>query len=208
KFNSTRSIMIWPMLPRTFTEGDTVRVFGTVHNLTDKEQDVKVHLKAENGAVISDGEQKVKVPPKGSVPVYWTYRAGMKGFTDLLMSATCAAGSDASLKKLPVTAAGIVERATASGLVGKGDLKVTLPDDFDASRASVTVTIAPTLAADLADTLPYLVDYPYGCVEQTMSRFLPAIRVAHILRQAGVSTLKDLEVKLPKVVAAGQKRLI
>ncbi len=36
------------------------------------------------------------------------------------------------------------------------------------------MTIAPTLAADLADTLPYLVEYPYGCVEQTMSRFLPA----------------------------------
>ena len=29
-------IMIWPMLPRTFTEGDTVRVFGTVHNLTEQ----------------------------------------------------------------------------------------------------------------------------------------------------------------------------
>ena len=43
-------IMVWPMLPRTFTEGDTVRVFGTVHNLTDKEQTVKVQLKAENGA--------------------------------------------------------------------------------------------------------------------------------------------------------------
>ncbi|HEV3383358.1 MAG TPA: alpha-2-macroglobulin family protein, partial [Gemmata sp.] len=32
KFKTTRSIMIWPMLPRTFTEGDVVRVFGTVHN--------------------------------------------------------------------------------------------------------------------------------------------------------------------------------
>jgi uncharacterized protein YfaS (alpha-2-macroglobulin family) len=208
KFNSTRSIMIWPMLPRTFTEGDTVRVFGTVHNLTDKEQDVKVHLTAENGAVMSDGEQSVKVPPKGSVPVYWTYRAGTKGFTDLLMSATCAAGSDASLKKLPVTSASIVERATASGLVGKGDLTVTLPADFDPARATVAVTIAPTLAADLADTLPYLVEYPYGCVEQTMSRFLPAIRVAQILRQYGLSTHKELEAKLPKVVEAGQKRLI
>ena len=68
--------------------------------------------------------------------------------------------------------------------------------------------MAPTLAADLADTLPFLVEYPYGCVEQTMSRFLPAIRVAQILRQYGLSTHKDLEAKLPKVVEQGQKRLI
>jgi hypothetical protein len=205
---SRRAISIWPMLPRTFTEGDTVRVFGTVHNLTDVEQTIRVHLKAENGQVMDEPERTVKVAPKGNVPVYWTFKAGTKGFTDLLMSATCAAGSDASLKKLPVTPAGVLERATASGLVGKGDLKVTLPADFDAGRATVTVTVAPTLAADLADTLPYLVEYPYGCVEQTMSRFLPAIRVAAILRQYGLSTIKELEAKLPKVVEAGQKRLI
>ena len=41
-----------------------------------------------------------------------------------------------------------------------------------------------------------------------MSRFLPAIRVAQILRQYGLSTHKELEAKLPKVVEAGQKRLI
>jgi alpha-2-macroglobulin len=208
KFKSTRSVMIWPMLPRSFTEGDVVRVFGTVHNMTAKEQTIAVHLKTENGEVLGVTEQSVKVPANGSVPVYWNYKAGAKGFTDLLMSAKCDAGSDASLKKLPVTAAGILERATASGLVGKEELKLTLPDDFDPARATCTVTIAPTLAADLADTLPYLVEYPYGCVEQTMSRFLPALRVAQILRQNGGSTIKELEEKLPKVVLAGQKRLI
>lgn len=208
RFKTSRPVMIWPMLPRAFTEGDVVQVFGTVHNLSEKEQTIRVHLTAENGAVMSAPEQTVKVPANGSVPVYWTYRAGKAGMTDLLMSAKCDAGSDASLKKLPVTAAAVVERVTASGLVGGGNLKVTLPDGFDPKTAQVTVTVAPTLAADLADTLPYLVEYPYGCVEQTMSRFLPAIRVAAILKQAGISTNAKLEEKLPKVVEAGQKRLI
>mgnify|MGYP006142234719 CR=1 FL=1 len=36
---------------------------------------------------------------------------------------------------------------------------------------------ADTLAADMADTLNYLVDYPYGCVEQTMSRVIVRPRV-------------------------------
>ncbi|QJW96822.1 alpha-2-macroglobulin family protein [Frigoriglobus tundricola] len=208
RFKTTRPIMIWPMLPRTFAEGDVVRVFGTVHNLTDREQNVRVHLKAENGAVLSAGEQVVTVPANGNVPAYWTYRAGKPGTTDLLMSATCAAGSDASLKKLPVVASTVPERVTVSGLVGKDDLKLTMPAGFDPKTAQVTVTVAPTLAADLADTLPYLVEYPYGCVEQTMSRFLPALRVGLILKQSGISTIKQLEEKLPKVVEAGQKRLI
>ena len=208
RFKTSRPVMIWPMLPRAFAEGDVVSVFGTVHNLSDQEQSIRVHLKADNGQVMSGAEQTVKVAAKGNVPVYWTYRAGKPGMTDLLMSAKCDAGSDASLKKLPVVASTVPERVTASGLVGKDDLKVTIPAGFDPTTAQVSVTVAPTLAADLADTLPYLVEYPYGCVEQTMSRFLPALRVGLILKQSGISTIKGLEEKLPKVVEAGQKRLI
>ena len=208
RFKTSRPVMIWPMLPRSFAEGDVVSVFGTVHNLTDQEQNIRVHLKAENGQVLSAGEQTVKVPAQGNVPVYWTYRAGKPGMTDLLMSAKCDAGSDASLKKLPVVASAVTERVTASGLVGKDELKFVMPAGFDPKTAQVSVTVAPTLAADLADTLPYLVEYPYGCVEQTMSRFLPALRVGLILKQSGISTVKQLEEKLPKVIEAGQKRLI
>src|SRR5579883_2016245 len=165
RFKSSRPIMIWPMLPRAFTEGDIVSVFGTAHNLTNQEQSIRVHLNAENGEVLSQGEQTVKVPPQGNVAVYWTYRAGKPGMTDLLMSAKCDAGSDASLKKLPVVSASVPEQVTASGIVGKDELKLTLPVGFDPKSAQVRVTVAPTLAADLADTLPYLVEYPYGCVD-------------------------------------------
>ena len=132
QFRSITPIMIWPMLPRTFTEGDIgPRLRHRPQPAPTQEQTIKVHLKVENGEVLSAGEKTVKVPAKGSVPVYWTFRAGTPGFTQLLMSATCAAGSDASLKRLPVTAAGVIERVTASGLVGKDDLKLTLPDDVD-----------------------------------------------------------------------------
>jgi hypothetical protein len=65
--------------PAGVREGDTVSVFGTVHNLSDAEQNVRVHLTAENGQVLSQGEQVVKVPPKGNVPVYWTYRPASRG---------------------------------------------------------------------------------------------------------------------------------
>ncbi len=39
----------------------------------------------------------------------------------------------------------------------------------------------------MLDALPYLIDYPYGCTEQTMSRFLPATIVARTLRARGLS---------------------
>ncbi|HJZ11746.1 MAG TPA: alpha-2-macroglobulin, partial [Acidobacteriota bacterium] len=81
----------------------------------------------------------------------------------------------------------------------------------------------------MLDALPYLIDYPYGCTEQTMSRFLPAVVVAKTLRDLGLSQemlesrmfggieaqfaakthregKKDLR-KLEEMVQAGLKRL-
>ncbi|MGC4071392.1 MAG: hypothetical protein QM760_02515 [Nibricoccus sp.] len=37
----------------------------------------------------------------------------------------------------------------------------------------------------MLDALPYVIDYPYGCVEQTMSRFLPAVMVKQTLTNVG-----------------------
>jgi uncharacterized protein YfaS (alpha-2-macroglobulin family) len=49
------------------------------------------------------------------------------------------------------------------------------------------VSVTPSLAITMLDALPYLVNYPYGCVEQTMSRFLPATITA--------KTLSDFDLK-------------
>jgi uncharacterized protein YfaS (alpha-2-macroglobulin family) len=42
------------------------------------------------------------------------------------------------------------------------------------------------MAITMLDALPYLIDYPYGCTEQTMSRFLPAAITAATLRDLGL----------------------
>jgi len=48
------------------------------------------------------------------------------------------------------------------------------------------VQLNPSLAATLLDALPYLEDYPYGCTEQTLSRFVPTVLVAKSLRDSGI----------------------
>ena len=43
-----------------------------------------------------------------------------------------------------------------------------------------------TVAAVAMESLPYLAAYPYGCTEQTMSRFLPGVITAKTLRDLGL----------------------
>jgi uncharacterized protein YfaS (alpha-2-macroglobulin family) len=199
--------MIVPMLPRNFTEGDVVKLFGAVHNRTDKAQAIKVRLKVENGEVLTPDEKTVNVKANSSVNVYWTFRARSAGFAQLLMTADCPGGSDASLKRLPVVRASAEQAITKSGQVKAAGTSFSIPRDVDLASARLEISFAPSLAADMADTPNYLVEYPYGCVEQTMSRFLPAIKVAQILKQYHVDH-PELNQKLPGCVAGGIKRLL
>ena len=58
----------------------------------------------------------------------------------------------------------------------------------------------------MVNALDYLADYPYGCTEQTLSRFVPAVITAKVLQQLGIRK-PDLEKKLPDMIRAGLDRL-
>ena len=108
---------------------------------------------------------------------------------------------------LPVVAACSVDQViTASGFC-HDTAEFELPKTALATAHRLDITLVPSLAADMVDTLDYLVGYPHGCVEQTMSRFLPAIKVAQILEKLGIRHA-SLAKKLPGCVGADIKRLL
>jgi hypothetical protein len=205
-FRTAKALMVTPILPRFFTEGDKVRVWAGVHNRTDASQTVRVRLKAENGKVQAPAERDITLEPKSDASVFWDFQAGDAGSAELLLSAESKAGSDASLKRLPIVRAGIEHIETVSGFC-KDTATIKLPEGVDPQQVVFEVRFTPSLTADLLDTLHYLVEYPYGCVEQTMSRFLPAIKVAQVLKRMRLDD-PELSRKLPGVVRAGIHRLL
>jgi len=208
QLRTVRDVMVWPMIPRLFTEGDTVSVFASVHNLTAADRELVVSIETEHLEVLSPITQVVRVPRGRSATVTWSVRARERGLASLVMRATAAGGgpSDASLKRIPIVASSAEQEVSVSGFADK-PLAIELPAGVDPRDATLEVAFAPSLAADLAATLDYLVEYPYGCAEQTMSRFAPAIRVAGILGQLRIRD-GALAAKLPKVVEVGVKRLM
>ena len=65
-------------------------------------------------------------------------------------------------------------------------VKLDIPRERKADSTMLTVQVAPSMAVTMLDALPYLIDYPYGCTEQTMSRFLPAAITAKTLKDLGL----------------------
>jgi uncharacterized protein YfaS (alpha-2-macroglobulin family) len=50
-------------------------------------------------------------------------------------------------------------------------VKLDIPKERRPDSTTLSVQVAPSMATTMLDALPYLIDYPYGCTEQTMSRF-------------------------------------
>lgn len=205
-FRTFKPIMVWPMIPRSFTEGDRVRLYASVHNQTDVPQTTRVSLQVDTGEVLTPTTVTVRVPAMSHLPVYWEYQPTTAGFTQLLMTANSPGGQDASMKRLPVVPMAILQQVTASGLA-KGSTTLTVPPEANLDQATFEITVVPSLLDDALQSLDYLVQYPYGCVEQTMSRFLPAIVVKQTLDRVGIVN-HDLNERLPGVVEAGVKRLL
>ena len=51
---------------------------------------------------------------------------------------------------------------------------------------SLAMRVSPSIAGSLFGALEYLTSFPYGCVEQTMSSFLPNIIVTKAVRELGI----------------------
>ena len=66
-------------------------------------------------------------------------------------------------------------------------IRLELPRQRKAESTMLNVQVTPSLAVTMLDALPYLIDYPYGCTEQTMSRFLPAAITMKTLKGLGVA---------------------
>ena len=63
----------------------------------------------------------------------------------------------------------------------------------------VVICREPGLAGPVQSALDELVQYPYGCVEQTMSRFMPAVVAGEAMKKAGLRN--PAAERLPEVVA-------
>ena len=85
----------------------------------------------------------------------------------------------------------VSEAVGTSGILpeaGSTSELVVLPTTLDAGRAELSLELSPSLAASMTEGLTFLRDYPYLCMEQTVSRFLPNVLSARALKLAGMES--------------------
>ena len=65
---------------------------------------------------------------------------------------------------------------------------MTYPQNAVAGSRALSLSVSPSIAGSLFSALEYLTSFPYGCVEQTMSSFLPDIVVKDAVQSLALKT--------------------
>jgi len=205
-----KDLMVRMETPRFMIQGDRVAVATTVHNYLKSTKQTRLEFKAA-GATSVSRDTTLTVPANGEASVDWTIEAPTTGTALLEVRALTDEESDAMELPVSVMPRGVRLATGGSAELGISDgsrsISLAMPAETDGRTATMTVTLAPSLAAAMLGSLDELIGYPYGCVEQTMSRFLPTIVVADVMKRMSLPIDSAKRVKIPRMVGAGLDRL-
>ena len=187
---TAKNLLVRLQAPRFFVERDEVVLSANVHNYLDEAKAVDVVLETEGGTLESLGApltQQVMIPAGGEQRVDWRVKVTAEGEAVVRMKALTDEESDAMQMTFPCFVHGILKTESFSGVVRRDEdsqsIRVRVPDERRPEQSRLEIRYSPTLAGAMVDALPYLVEYPYGCTEQTLNRFVPTVITQSILRE-------------------------
>ncbi|PYQ64936.1 MAG: hypothetical protein DMF53_06495 [Acidobacteria bacterium] len=195
---TVRDLLVRPYLPRFLREGDQARLKVVITNarqapmrgevtldVTDPETGQS--LLADFGLDRGTARRPFTAAAGGGTSVVFPLTAPRRiGPVAFKVTAVAGGESDSELRPLPVLPSRvhlIQSRFAALRGAGRRELRfadLERHDDPTRIDERMVVTVDGQLLQGLLAALPYLVDYPYECTEQTLNRFLSTGIVASL----------------------------
>ncbi len=202
-----KELMTRVSLPRFFREKDQGTISAIVHNESGEILEGKLQLTiTENGKPaneklkLSDNKKTFSIKPHDLASFNWPVDIP-DGVTTYKVRAAAVSGelSDAEERDLPVypSRQRLIESAFTS-LLGTETktLEIRLKEDPTRINESMVLSLDPQLTLSILNTLPFLVEYPYACVEQTLNKFVPLAITNEIYKK--YPAIQQAVSKIPK----------
>lgn len=197
----TKPLMLRPSLPRFARTGDTFTGGVVVSNYTGESSTITVSAELYGQALTLAGDttRQIFVENGRTGEVLWNMSGAKPGDAVLRFRARGGDETD-GLEWILAT----VERArpqyTATAGAVKGETTETLAFPDGAISAETDITLSPSALSRLDGGIRYLLDYPYGCLEQKLSRALPVILAGDLVSAFGLGDIKELKASAQEVL--------
>jgi len=197
-----KDLMVRLSMPLYMVRGDEVRISALITNNMGSEKPVNLELRAPGLDVVGETKQTVNASPTKGTQVSWIAHPKTTGTFTVTGIVTTSGASDGMELPIQIVPRGVETVDSQAAMID--DVTKTFEVKRTADTGQLSIRVEPSISALLGGTVESLVDYPYGCVEQTMSRFAPALAVKSLLGTAIDPTLSE---KIDKVAKKSMRRL-
>ncbi len=172
-------VVISTALPRFLSPGDTVLVPVTLTNTTAKTATVTATIQTEGPVKVSGRNQvSLTLPAKEESRTAFSIVADPVINTGTITVTVNGMGEKfTDMTGISVRPPSTLQKITGSGSVAGGNTKrveIGL-GDFIPGSTDYSLVVSRSPALELGEQLKYLVQYPYGCTEQTVSAAFPQL---------------------------------
>jgi uncharacterized protein YfaS (alpha-2-macroglobulin family) len=178
KFKSAKLTELRPVLPNQLTSGDRFTAGFSVLNRSDKKRTIDVELQADGPIEAGSAKthQSLTLEPFKRDTVWLPVTTTGDGNIKVTAKASDKLDKDALTQTLPVHKRVSLDVAASYGttLADGIDEPVQFPTGMMPGVGDVSVTLAPSVIANLDGAMRYVRDYPYLCWEQRLTKALMA----------------------------------
>ena len=178
-------VIVSMSLPRFLSPGDNCDVAVSMTNTTEKGGTASVELSASGPATVAGKNSASASLKAGGEEVALFSLNADRGIGVATVTATVNALGQKFTQQIdiPVRPAGGLTFVTGSGSVAAGSTQsIKVGSDLYPKGIKSTLMISKSQAIQFAKNLDYLVRYPYGCLEQTVSTAFPQLYLADITK--------------------------
>jgi alpha-2-macroglobulin len=188
-----------PSLPRQMRPGDTSEIAAIVQNQTGEAGSVMVTVDLGKSlpvlALLGESAHEAPLASGAQLRVPFRVKALHAGTASVelrarFVPATGEPQSDAVRLPIPVVVEPtLVERTALYGTLDNAApvaVATRFPASVEPTVGGISLALSTSLLGELQDAFQYLLDYPYGCIEQTSSRVLSLVAARELGRRFGL----------------------